>query len=97
MLATEITLRDILQMIAKMTDAELIQLKGAARKEMERRNLKLSRHSTQHSAPSVGTPNLADRNLKHRQRAGVASALPFFPRGFLDHGQPTTLPQAMDR
>jgi hypothetical protein len=51
MLATEITLRDILHAIAQMTDAELIQLKCAARKEMERRNLKLSRHTTQHSAP----------------------------------------------
>lgn len=34
----EITLRDILRMIARLTDAELIQLKSAARKEMERRN-----------------------------------------------------------
>jgi hypothetical protein len=49
MLATEITLPDILQLIGKMTDAELIQLKCAARKEMERRNLKLSRHSPQAS------------------------------------------------
>jgi hypothetical protein len=47
MLATEITLRDILCSIAQMSDAELIQLKCAARKEMERRNLKLSRHTTQ--------------------------------------------------
>jgi len=49
---TEITLRDVLQAIARMTDAELIQLKCAARKEMERRNLKLSRHTTQPSAPA---------------------------------------------
>jgi hypothetical protein len=44
-----ITLRDILQAIAHMSDAELIQFKCAARKEMERRNLKLSRHTSQAS------------------------------------------------
>jgi hypothetical protein len=54
MLATKITLRDILRAIAQMTDTELIQLKCAARKEMERRNLKLSRHM-QHSAPDRRT------------------------------------------
>jgi hypothetical protein len=30
----EITLRDILRIIARMSDAQLIQLKSAARKEM---------------------------------------------------------------
>jgi hypothetical protein len=43
----EITLRDILRVIARLTDAELVQLKSAARKEMERRNLKLNRHNAQ--------------------------------------------------
>ncbi len=46
----EITLRDILRVIARLADAELIQVKSAARKEMERRNLKLNRHNTQASA-----------------------------------------------
>jgi hypothetical protein len=48
----EITLRDILQAIVRMTDAEVIQLKSAARREMERRNLKLSRHSAPAPAPA---------------------------------------------
>lgn len=42
----EVTIRAILLVISRLTDPELIQLKCAVRKEMERRNLKLSRHNT---------------------------------------------------
>jgi hypothetical protein len=49
----ELTIREILRAIARLTDAELIQLKFAARKEMERRNLKLKRHSGQTIARHV--------------------------------------------
>ena len=45
----EITLRDILRVIARLSDAQLIQLKSAARKEMERRSLKLNRHAVRRS------------------------------------------------
>jgi hypothetical protein len=41
----EITLNLILRAIARLTDAELLQLKAAARKEAERRHLKESRHA----------------------------------------------------
>jgi hypothetical protein len=40
----DITLTKILRAIARLTDAELLQLKAAARKEVERRGLKESRH-----------------------------------------------------
>jgi hypothetical protein len=40
----DITLTKILRAIAQLTDAELLQLKAAARKEAERRGLKESRH-----------------------------------------------------
>ena len=43
--SNEVTIRAILRVISGLTDAELIQLKCAARKEMERRNLKPSRHN----------------------------------------------------
>ena len=39
-----ITLAEILRAIARFTDAELLQLKAAARKEAEKRGLKPSRH-----------------------------------------------------
>jgi hypothetical protein len=41
----EITLSKMLRAIARLTDAELLQLKAAARKEAERRGLKPSRHA----------------------------------------------------
>jgi hypothetical protein len=41
----EITLRQILRAISRLNDAELFQLKAAARKEAEKRGLKESRHS----------------------------------------------------
>ncbi len=41
----EITLSKVLRAIARLTDAELLQLKAAARKEAEKRGLKPSRHS----------------------------------------------------
>ncbi len=41
----EITLSKILRAIARLTDAELIQLKAATRKEAEKRGLKPSRHA----------------------------------------------------
>jgi hypothetical protein len=41
----EITLTKMLRAIAQLTDAELLQLKAAARKEAERRGLKPSRHA----------------------------------------------------
>ena len=41
----DITLTKILRAIARLTDAELLQLKAAARKEAERRGLKESRHA----------------------------------------------------
>ncbi len=41
----EITLAQMLRAIARLTDAELLQLKAAARKEAERRHLKESRHA----------------------------------------------------
>jgi hypothetical protein len=41
----EITLAEILRAIARFTDAELLQLKAAARKEAEKRGLKPSRHA----------------------------------------------------
>ena len=40
----EMTLAQILRAIASLSDLELLQLKAAARKEAEKRNLKLSRH-----------------------------------------------------
>ena len=40
----EITLGKILRAISRLTDAELLQLKAAARKEAEKRGLKTSRH-----------------------------------------------------
>jgi hypothetical protein len=40
-----ITLGQMLRAIARLTDFELLQLKAAARKEMEKRSLKLSRHA----------------------------------------------------
>ena len=46
----EITLAQMLRAIARLTDVELLQLKAAARKEMEKRSLKLSRHGTVVSA-----------------------------------------------
>jgi hypothetical protein len=42
----EITLIKMLRAIARLTDAELLQLKAAARKEAEKRHLKESRHAT---------------------------------------------------
>jgi hypothetical protein len=42
--SNEVTISKILRVIVRLTDAELIQLKSAARKEMERRHLKLNRH-----------------------------------------------------
>ena len=42
----EISLIKMLRAIARLTDAELLQLKAAARKEAEKRRLKESRHST---------------------------------------------------
>jgi hypothetical protein len=41
----EMTLGQILRAIASLNDLELLQLKAAARKEAEKRNLKLSRHA----------------------------------------------------
>jgi hypothetical protein len=41
----EITLTKMLRAIARLTDAELLQLKAAARKEAEKRGLKPSRHA----------------------------------------------------
>jgi hypothetical protein len=41
----EITLVQMLRALAGLTDLELLRLKAAARKEMEKRNLKLSRHA----------------------------------------------------
>jgi hypothetical protein len=41
----DITLTRILRAIARLTDAELLQLKAVARKEAERRGLKESRHA----------------------------------------------------
>lgn len=41
----EITLSRILRAISRLTDAELLQLKAAARKEAEKRGLKTSRHA----------------------------------------------------
>jgi hypothetical protein len=41
----DITLTKILRAIARLTDAELLQLNAAARKEAERRGLKESRHA----------------------------------------------------
>jgi hypothetical protein len=41
----DITFTKILRAIARLTDAELLQLKAAARKEAERRGLKESRHA----------------------------------------------------
>jgi hypothetical protein len=41
----EITLATILRAIPRLSDAELIQLKAAARKEAEKRGLKPSRHA----------------------------------------------------
>jgi hypothetical protein len=41
----EMTLGQILRAIASLSDLELLQLKAAARKEAEKRNLKLSRHA----------------------------------------------------
>jgi hypothetical protein len=46
----EITLFKMLRAIARLTDAELLQLKAAARKEAEKRHLKERRHS---SAPET--------------------------------------------
>jgi hypothetical protein len=40
----EITLAQILRTLSRLTDAELLQLKAAARKEAEKRGLKASRH-----------------------------------------------------
>ena len=40
----EITLAKILRAISRLTDADLLQLKAAARKEAEKRGLKTSRH-----------------------------------------------------
>jgi hypothetical protein len=40
----EITLVQMLRAIPQLRDFELLQLKAAARKEMEKRNLKSSRH-----------------------------------------------------
>ena len=40
----EITLPQILRTLSRLTDAELLQLKAAARKEAEKRGLKTSRH-----------------------------------------------------
>ena len=40
----EITLAKILRAISRLTDAELLQLKAAARKEAEKRGLKTRRH-----------------------------------------------------
>ena len=40
----EITLVQMLRAIPQLSDFELLQLKAAARKEMEKRNLKASRH-----------------------------------------------------
>ena len=40
----EITLAQILRTLSRLTDAELLQLKAAARKEAEKRGLKTSRH-----------------------------------------------------
>jgi hypothetical protein len=42
----DITLSKILRVIARLSDAELLQLKAAARKEAEKRRLKESRHVT---------------------------------------------------
>jgi hypothetical protein len=53
--SNELTIREILRAIARLTDAELIQLKSAARKEMERQHLKLNRHSVQ--APPTARPS----------------------------------------
>jgi hypothetical protein len=41
----DITLTKMLRAIARLTDAELLQLKAAARKEAEKRGLKESRHA----------------------------------------------------
>lgn len=41
----DITLTNMLRAIARLTDAELLQLKAAARKEAEKRGLKESRHA----------------------------------------------------
>ncbi|HZP10766.1 hypothetical protein [Methyloceanibacter sp.] len=41
----ETTLAQLLRAIALLTDAELLQLKAAVRKEAERRRLKESRHA----------------------------------------------------
>ena len=47
MIADEkVTLVEMLRAIARLTDAELLQLKAAARKEAEKRRLKESRHAT---------------------------------------------------
>jgi hypothetical protein len=40
----EITLAKILRTLSRLIDAELLQLKAAARKEAEKRGLKTSRH-----------------------------------------------------
>jgi hypothetical protein len=41
----EITLIQMLRAIPRLSDIQLLQLKAAARKEMEKRSLKLSRHA----------------------------------------------------
>jgi hypothetical protein len=41
----EIALARILRAIPRLSDAELLQLKAAIRKEIEKRGLKLSRHA----------------------------------------------------
>jgi hypothetical protein len=41
----DITLTKMLRALARLTDAELLQLKAAARKEAEKRGLKESRHA----------------------------------------------------